>query len=108
MDFELPEDITTLDDEQLSDALAGAIAAFYAGSRAETITAKGPEAMRALSDVGKAIRNEEAARQQAAAEIYALAASVRGDTRTTSRTRPRLRRPPPAEPGPVPKTAPLE
>ncbi|MFE9305971.1 hypothetical protein [Streptomyces sp. NPDC006856] len=31
MDFELPEDITALDDEQLSDALAWAIAAFDAG-----------------------------------------------------------------------------
>ncbi|MFJ5869520.1 hypothetical protein ACIQEY_34615 [Streptomyces parvus] len=75
MDFELPEDITALDDEQLSDALAGAIAAFDAGSRAETITPKGLEALRALSDGVKVSRHE-----QAAAEIDALAASVRDDS----------------------------
>lgn len=84
MDFELPEDITALDDEQLADALAGAIAAFDAGSRAETITPKDLEALRALSDGVQAIRGEQAARQQAAeqaaAEIDALAASVRGDS----------------------------
>lgn len=84
MEFELPDDITALDDDQLAEALAGAVSAFDAKSRASTITTKDLEALRALADGVEAIRAEQGVRQeaaeQAAAEIDALAAAVRGGT----------------------------
>ncbi|MEV5677060.1 major capsid protein [Streptomyces sp. NPDC052179] len=117
MDFELPEDITALDDDQLADALAGAIAAFDAKSRATTITPKDLEALRSLTDGVKSIRDEQNARQeaaeQAAAEIDALAASVRGaapedgaDAADTADAEETASAAEPAEPEPAPEPQP--
>ncbi|MFF5668806.1 major capsid protein [Streptomyces hygroscopicus] len=84
-DFELPEDLTTLSaltDDELSDLLEGAVAAFDAKSGSTTVTAKDLEQLRALAAGVEAIRTEQSARleaaQKAAAEIDALAVQVRG------------------------------
>ena len=81
-DFEFPEDITALNDEDLSTALAGAVEAFDARSQSTSITPKDLEALRSLAKGIESIRTEQAARheaaQAAAAEIDALAAQVRG------------------------------
>ncbi|MFJ3100378.1 major capsid protein [Streptomyces sp. NPDC086835] len=80
--FELPEDITALNDEELSELLEGAVAAFDARSTSSVVTPKDLEQLRALAAGVESIRAEQAARHeaatQAAAEIDALAAQVRG------------------------------
>lgn len=80
--FELPEDITALTDDQLNEALEGAVAAFDAKSQASVVSPRDIEQLRALAAGVEAIRAEQATRQEAAqaaaAEIDALAAQVRG------------------------------
>ncbi|WTW95402.1 major capsid protein [Streptomycetaceae bacterium NBC_01309] len=81
--FEIPEDVTALSDDQLSETLDGARAAFADLSAEPTVTDDSLATMRALSATVQAIREEQGARiqaaQAAAAEIEALAAQVRGD-----------------------------
>ncbi|MBT2490640.1 major capsid protein [Streptomyces sp. ISL-96] len=80
--FELPEDITALNDEELSDLLEGAVAAFDARSTSSVVTPGDLEQLRSLATAVNDIRAEQQARHeaatQAAAEIDALAAQVRG------------------------------
>ncbi|MFF1965451.1 major capsid protein [Streptomyces sp. NPDC058232] len=81
--FELPDDITTLNDDELANALSGVVTEFDAKSRSTTVTTKDLEALRSLATAVESIRAEQGARreaaEQAAAEIDALAAQVRGD-----------------------------
>jgi hypothetical protein len=82
-EFSLPEDITALNDEELDALLDGAINAFDAMSRSSTVTTDDLVRLRELATGVESIRAEKAERieaaQQAAAEIEALAATVRGD-----------------------------
>lgn len=82
-DFDIPEDITSLDDEQLAQALEGARGAFAALSAEPTVTDTSMGRLRALSTCVEDIRTEQGARvqaaQAAAAEIETLAARVRGE-----------------------------
>ncbi|MFF4755562.1 major capsid protein [Streptomyces sp. NPDC002514] len=81
-DFEVPEDITALNDDELAEALAGAVAAFDTKSQSTSVTSKDLDSLRSLATTVEAIRTEQASRrdaaEQAAAEIDALAAQVRG------------------------------
>ncbi|MGW3971203.1 major capsid protein [Streptomyces ardesiacus] len=83
MDFEIPEDVTALDDEALAQALDGARAAFAALSGQDVIDGDAMARMRALAACVEDIRTEQTGRveaaTQAAAEIEALAAQVRGE-----------------------------
>lgn len=83
MEFEIPEDLAALNDTQLGEALAGAVAAFDARSQSTTISGEDLDRMRVLATCVDSIREEQASRQasaeQAAAEIDALAAQVRGE-----------------------------
>ncbi|MFD5570468.1 major capsid protein [Streptomyces cadmiisoli] len=83
MDFEIPEDVTALDDEALAQALDGARAAFAALSGQDVIDGDAMTRMRALAACVEDIRTEQTGRveaaTQAAAEIEALAAQVRGE-----------------------------
>lgn len=80
--FELPESLAALNDDELSALLDGATADFNARSSSASVTADDLTAMRALAAGVADIRAEQASRldaaQQAAAEIDALAAQVRG------------------------------
>lgn len=82
--FELPEDITQLGDDALAELLDGAVQAFDARSNSSTVTPDDLEQLRRLATAVNDIRAEQAARreaaEQAAAEIDALAAQVRGTT----------------------------
>lgn len=86
--FELPENISALNDEELETALAGALQAFDAASASTTITNDGMVSLRALAAGIQSIRQEQTARveaaEAAAAEIDALAAQVRGDNDETA------------------------
>ncbi|MFF4900441.1 major capsid protein [Streptomyces sp. NPDC001068] len=86
MDFDIPEDVTALDDEALAQALDGARAAFAALSGQDVIEGDAMTRMRALAACVEGIRTEQTARveaaTQAAAEIEALAAQVRGEEPT--------------------------
>ncbi|MFJ2882473.1 major capsid protein [Streptomyces sp. NPDC093108] len=81
-DFELPDDITALNDEELSQALDGAVAAFDAKSNSSSITSDDLANLRSLATAVDNIRQEQgsrlAAAEAAAAEIDSLAAQVRG------------------------------
>lgn len=81
-DFEVPEDITALTDEELADALSGAVKAFDAKSTSTSVTSKDLESLRSLATAVESIRSEQGSRreaaEQAAAEIDSLAAQVRG------------------------------
>ncbi|WSM11239.1 major capsid protein [Streptomyces sp. NBC_01717] len=83
MAFELPEDIGSLNDDELAESLDEARAAFAALSAENTIDDQGMTRMRALATGVQDIRQEQANRlqaaQQAATEIEQLAAPVRGD-----------------------------
>ncbi|MFE7330784.1 major capsid protein [Streptomyces sp. NPDC057565] len=83
MAFELPEDIRSLNDDELAATLEEARAAFAALSAENTIDDQGMTRMRALATGVQDIRQEQANRlqaaQQAATEIEQLAAQVRGD-----------------------------
>ncbi|CAM5301938.1 major capsid protein [Streptomyces viridifaciens] len=82
--FELPETFNALTDDELSALLDSATAAFNARSTSANISTDDLDEMRALVAGVASIRAEQAARleaaQQAAAEIDALAAQVRGET----------------------------
>lgn len=86
-EFELPEDISSLSDDELAETLDQARAAFAALSAENTIDDQGMTRMRALATAVQDIRQEQAARHQAAqhaaAEIEQLAAQVRGDDPAT-------------------------
>ncbi|MFF0395199.1 hypothetical protein ACFYSJ_05345 [Streptomyces sp. NPDC005248] len=83
MAFELPEDIRSLNDDELAATLDEARAAFAALSAENTIDDQGMMRMRALATGVQDIRQEQANRHQAAqlaaTEIEQLAAQVRGD-----------------------------
>ncbi|MFI6290031.1 major capsid protein [Nonomuraea sp. NPDC050790] len=80
--FELPDDITALDDVELSALLEGAVAAFDALSTSDRVAPDDLAELRRLSTAVADIRNEMQARvaeaEAAAAEIDQLAAQVRG------------------------------
>ncbi|MEW2066652.1 major capsid protein [Streptomyces sp. NPDC007346] len=80
--FELPADITALNDDDLAALLDGAVQAFDARSSSSTVTSDDLAQLRQLATAVDAIRQEQASREeaatQAAAEIDALAAQVRG------------------------------
>ncbi|MEV0754962.1 major capsid protein [Streptosporangium sp. NPDC050280] len=80
--FELPDDITALDDAELSELLAGAVAAFDALSTSDRVSADDLAELRRLSGAVNNIRSEMQSRleaaEAAAAEIDQLAAQVRG------------------------------
>ncbi|MFJ1607042.1 major capsid protein [Streptomyces sp. NPDC088253] len=82
-EFSLPEDLTPLNDEELDNLLDGAVKAFDAMSRSSTVTTDDLVRLRELATGVENIRAEKAERieaaQKAAAEIEALAATVRGD-----------------------------
>ncbi|MDP4501057.1 major capsid protein [Nonomuraea turcica] len=90
--FELPEDITQLADDQLAELLDGAVAAFDARSTSTTVTPDDLAQLRRLATAVNNIRAEQQTRReaaaQAAAEIDALAAQVRGGSQETSETSP--------------------
>lgn len=87
-EFEIPEDVTSLDDEQLSSALDGARNAFAALSAESTVTETSMGRLRALTDCTLAIRAEQGARVEAAtaaaSEIEQLAAQMRGEDPTAT------------------------
>ncbi|WP_031525089.1 hypothetical protein [Streptomyces sp. NRRL F-5123] len=66
-DFEFPEDFTALNDEELTEALAGSVEAFDAKSQSTCISAKGLECPRTLAAGIESICAQQAARHQAAA-----------------------------------------
>lgn len=90
--FELPQDLNqlsdaaylaTLEDDVLAEALSVSAEAFQALSAQDAITDDSLASMRALAAGSEAIRGEQRARREAAeaaaAEIEALAATVRGE-----------------------------
>lgn len=96
-DFTIPEDISGLNDEELSALHEGAMAAFDAQSSSTTVTPDDLANLRALAGCVDNIRQEQATRlaaaQEAATEIDALAARIRGQEAAVE---------PAAEPEPVP------
>ncbi|MYR57795.1 cell wall protein, partial [Streptomyces sp. SID625] len=82
-EFALPDDITALNDEELDALLDGAVKAFDAKAGSSTVTSDDITQLRELATAVQDIRTEKAERieaaQKAAAEIEALAATVRGD-----------------------------
>ncbi|MBC9729271.1 major capsid protein [Streptomyces sp. TRM68367] len=100
--FELPDDLTSLDDEQLAAALEGAVQAFDAKATSSLVTQKDIDELRALASGVEAMRTEQndrvTAAKAAAAEIEQLAAQVRGDDPNAV----------PAEPEPVAEETPTE
>ncbi|MFF4292096.1 major capsid protein [Streptomyces vinaceus] len=82
--FELPESYNTLNDEELSALHDAAVAAFNARSASTSVSGTDLEEMRTIAAAVTDIRAEQANRleaaQEAAAEIDALAAQVRGET----------------------------
>ncbi|MGW2074260.1 major capsid protein [Streptomyces sp. NPDC001953] len=85
-EFQIPEDIRALDDEQLAEALVGATQAFQALSSQTRVDDSTMGQLRALSTCVQDIRQEQADRvaaaEAAADEIEQLAAQVRGDDPT--------------------------
>ncbi|PSK57981.1 hypothetical protein B0E38_01826 [Streptomyces sp. 111WW2] len=113
MDFQIPEDVTALDDDALAQALDGARDAFAALSGQDVIDSDGMGRMRALAACVDQIRTEQSTRveaaQQAAAEIEALAAQVRGEDAPTAPEAPAAEPEggePPAEPTAAAEPAP--
>lgn len=90
--FELPDDYTTLTDEELDALLASAVQQFDAKASATTISDRDLADMRQLTAAVKAIRAEKKARLEAAAaaaaEIDELAAEVRGEDDPGDATEP--------------------
>ncbi|WNI20271.1 major capsid protein [Actinacidiphila sp. ITFR-21] len=82
-EFTLPEDLAALSAEELASTLDSAVRAFDALSNSETFASDDLATLRTLAAGVDAIRAEQATRveaaEQAAAEIDALAAQVRGD-----------------------------
>ncbi|MCY0957734.1 major capsid protein [Streptomyces sp. H27-H5] len=108
--FELPDDITALNDEELSALLSGAVAAFDARSTSSSVTPNDLAELRSLAAGVDSIRTEQAARveaaTQAAAEIDALAAQVRGNEPAGTPAEPAEEPTAAAEPAPAPTPAP--
>ncbi|MFJ7586964.1 major capsid protein [Streptomyces sp. NPDC097617] len=109
-DFEIPEDVSALSDDQLNDTLAGAVEAFDAMSQSSSVTTGDLESLRSLATCVDSIRTEQASRraaaEQAAAEIDALAAQVRGGTNEPAEDAPGEVEAAAAEPEPEPDPAP--
>ncbi|MFF3654881.1 major capsid protein [Streptomyces olivochromogenes] len=111
-EFSLPEDIAALNDEELDSLLDGAISAFDVMSRSSTVTTDDLNRLRELATGVENIRAEKALRieaaQKAAAEIEALAATVRGDDPEQAATATEPTEPaavePPAEAEPAKET----
>ncbi|EDY43981.1 major capsid protein [Streptomyces sp. SPB074] len=107
-DFELPEDITQLSADELDATLDGAVQAFDTLSKGDTLAPEDLAQLRALATAVDSIRQEKAARveaaQKAADEIDALAAQVRGD-KPEADTEPEPEPTPDPEPEPEPVTA---
>jgi len=86
MEFELPEDITSLDDGQLAQLHTDAAAAFTALRNSATFSTDDLPRLRALAAGVESIRVEQAGRTEAAtqalAEVEALAVQVLGDEAT--------------------------
>ncbi|MEV5930925.1 major capsid protein [Streptomyces cellulosae] len=82
-EFQIPEDVAALDNDQLAQALAGATEAFQALAAQNRVDDETMGQLRALSTCVTAIRQEQADRiqaaERAAAEIEELAAQIRGD-----------------------------
>ncbi|MFI9418083.1 major capsid protein [Streptomyces werraensis] len=82
-EFQIPEDVAALDNDQLAQALAGATEAFQAIAAQNRVDDDTMGQLRALSTCVTAIRQEQADRiqaaERAAQEIEELAAQVRGD-----------------------------
>lgn len=80
--FEIPADVPALSDDELNQALSGAVEAFDSMSQSTTVSTDDLQSLRALATCVDTIRSEQASRhqaaEQAAAEIDALAAQVRG------------------------------
>ncbi|MFC8465995.1 major capsid protein [Streptomyces sp. NPDC057250] len=83
-EFQLPEDISTLSDEDLATLLDNAVAEFERQSGAPSFTPEELDALRGLAAGIDGIRAEQSTRleaaEEAAAEIDALTARVRGTT----------------------------
>lgn len=65
-DFEIPEDIAALNDDELAQALAGAVEAFDAQPQSTTVTTRDLESLRSLATCVDSIRTEQASRREAA------------------------------------------
>ncbi|MFF2940183.1 major capsid protein [Streptomyces niveus] len=80
--FEIPADVSALSDDELNQALSGAVEAFDSMSQSTTVSTDDLQSLRSLATCVDTIRTEQASRreaaEQAAAEIDALAAQVRG------------------------------
>ena len=75
--FTLPDDLSTVDDAELSGLLEQAVEAFKAVDEQDTINADAVETMTALADAAEAIREEQAKRAEALAEARAAAEELR-------------------------------
>ncbi|MFF3441765.1 major capsid protein [Streptosporangium sp. NPDC002721] len=107
--FELPDDITSLDDGELSALLEGAVAAFDALSTSDRVSSDDLNELRRLStavgDIRAEQENRRAAAEAAAAEIDQLAAQVRGGSAeaATEAVEAAVEEPVEAEPAPAPE-----
>ncbi|MTE20286.1 major capsid protein [Streptomyces sp. TRM43335] len=85
---EIPENIRILNDDELADALNEAVSQFDAKASSSIVTSDDLSELRELAATVDHIRQEQQARheaaQQAAAEIDALAAKVRGGEDTSN------------------------
>lgn len=88
--YEIPEDITRLNDEELTEALEAAVAAFDAKYASNVVTPDDLAHLRKLASTVEQIKAEQTARREAAeaaaAEMDALAAKVLGEPDTTDTT----------------------
>ncbi|MGW2100371.1 major capsid protein [Streptomyces olivaceoviridis] len=110
--FELPEDLSALDDEQLAAALEGAVQAFDAKAKSNLVTPDDVTALRALTTGIEAMRQEQKDRIDAAkataAEIEQLAAKVRGEDPAAAPEPPAEPAAPAVEDTPAEPVAPVE
>ncbi|KUN32539.1 cell wall protein [Streptomyces corchorusii] len=110
--FELPEDLSALDDEQLAAALEGAVQAFDAKAKSNLVTPDDVTALRALTTGIEAMRQEQKDRIDAAkataAEIEQLAAKVRGEDPAAAPEPPTEPAAPAVEDTPAEPVAPVE
>lgn len=81
--FELPAEITSLDNDALDALLEQAVTTFDTGSSAESITQEDLAALRKLTEDIRTIRAEKTARtvaaEEAVSELATMAAEVRGE-----------------------------
>ncbi|MFE7935607.1 cell wall protein, partial [Streptomyces sp. NPDC057456] len=108
-EFFLPDDITALSDDELDNLLDGAVKAFDAKAGSSTVTTDDLTQLREQATAVENIRTEKAERieaaQKAAAEIEALAATVRGDDGQEAATGEQPAAEPAAEPAVEPEPA---